>query len=75
MAPPTPLEWLDALSHLMDRRWVVPGTNVRFGVNSLVLFLPGLGDVAASAVSAAIPGLVLMFAIQLPPVARIAALR
>jgi hypothetical protein len=46
----TPVELLDLVSFLMDRAFVLPGTNVRFGLNAFFLVLPILGDV--------IPGLV-----------------
>jgi hypothetical protein len=46
----SPVELLDLVSFLMDRCFVVPGTDVRFGLNAVFLLLPVLGDV--------IPGLV-----------------
>jgi hypothetical protein len=46
----TPVELLDFVSFLMDRAFVVPGTDVRFGLNAIFLALPILGDI--------IPGLV-----------------
>jgi hypothetical protein len=46
----TPVELLDFVSFLMDRAFVIPGTEVRFGLNAFFLALPVLGDV--------IPGLV-----------------
>src|SRR6185312_348049 len=40
---------LDALSRLFDITFEIPGTNVRFGVEAILRFVPGFGDVAASA--------------------------
>jgi hypothetical protein len=45
------LERLDRLSRLFDVAFVVPGTNIRFGVEAILRLVPGIGDVAASALS------------------------
>jgi hypothetical protein len=45
------LERLDLLANLFDTAFLVPGTNVRFGVESLLRLVPGIGDAAASALS------------------------
>ena len=42
---------LDRLSRLLDVAFVVPGTNVRFGVEAVMRLVPGIGDAAASALS------------------------
>ena len=42
---------LDLLSFVMDRLFEVPGTKVRFGLNTLLLLLPIAGDAFSSAVS------------------------
>jgi len=42
---------LDALARLLDTAFVVPGTNIRFGVDALIGLMPGLGDVIATALS------------------------
>ncbi len=59
--PPTGLQGqqpvlalLDLLSFVMDRLFEVPGTKVRFGLNTLLLALPVLGDAFSSAVSSAV---------------------
>ena len=59
--PPTALQpqqavlaLLDLLSFVMDRLFEVPGTKVRFGLNTVLLALPILGDAFSSAVSMAI---------------------
>jgi hypothetical protein len=42
---------LDALSRLFDVAFMIPGTNVRFGIEAVLRLIPGIGDVAASALS------------------------
>jgi hypothetical protein len=39
------------LSQLLDVAFVVPGTNIRFGVEAILRLVPGIGDAAASALS------------------------
>jgi hypothetical protein len=41
----------DALSRLFDIAFLVPGTNVRFGIEAVMRLVPGIGDAAASALS------------------------
>jgi len=36
---------LDALATLLDTAFVVPGTQIRFGVDALIGLIPGIGDV------------------------------
>lgn len=38
------LEKLQAFADWMDSRFVIPGTQIRFGLDSLLGLLPGLGD-------------------------------
>jgi hypothetical protein len=45
------LDRLDRLATAFDTAFIVPGTNVRFGVESLLRLIPGIGDAAASALS------------------------
>jgi hypothetical protein len=45
------LDRLDLLATLFDTALVVPGTNIRFGVEALLRLIPGIGDAAASALS------------------------
>lgn len=40
-------ERLDRLAHLLDSRFRIPGTQIRFGVDPILGVLPGVGDVAA----------------------------
>ena len=46
------IEWLDHLSRLFDTAFVLPGTNIRYGIEAILRLIPGVGDVAASALSA-----------------------
>lgn len=32
------------LAHLLDDKFVIPGTNIRFGLDPLIGLLPGIGD-------------------------------
>ncbi len=45
------LDRLDTLATVFDTAFIVPGTPIRFGVESLIRLLPGIGDLAASALS------------------------
>jgi hypothetical protein len=45
------LDRLDVLATVFDTAFILPGTNVRFGVESLLRLVPGIGDVAASLLS------------------------
>ena len=42
----TELEKLDRIAELMDNRFQIPGTSVRFGLDSLLGLFPGIGDTA-----------------------------
>jgi hypothetical protein len=43
---------LDLLAALLDSRWRIPGTSIRFGLDALVGLVPVLGDAATGVVSA-----------------------
>ena len=45
------LHRLDLLATAFDTAFIVPGTKIRFGVESLLRLVPGVGDVAASLLS------------------------
>jgi len=45
------LERLEALASLLDSALVIPGTNIRFGMDALVGLIPGIGDAITTAVS------------------------
>ena len=46
------IEQLDRLARLLDSRFGIPGTRWRFGLDSVIGLIPGIGDVAAFAPSA-----------------------
>jgi len=45
------LERLEKLADLLDARFVIPGTGVRFGLDSLIGLIPGIGDTATGFLS------------------------
>jgi hypothetical protein len=45
------IDRIDRLATLLDTAFSVPGTNVRFGAESLLRLIPGIGDAVASALS------------------------
>ena len=45
------LNRIDMLSRLFDTAFILPGTNVRFGIEAVMRLVPGIGDAAASALS------------------------
>jgi len=47
-------EHLDFLSHLLDDFLRVPGTRIRFGLDGIVGFIPGIGDVVGGIASSVI---------------------
>jgi hypothetical protein len=38
------LKKLDRLAELMDNRFVIPGTSIRMGLDSILGLIPGIGD-------------------------------
>ena len=42
---------LDALSRLFDTAFIIPGTNIRFGLDALIGLVPGIGDIITTATS------------------------
>ena len=42
---------LDALATLLDTAFVVPGTEIRFGLDALIGLVPGIGDAITTAIS------------------------
>jgi hypothetical protein len=42
---------LEALARLMDSAFVIPGTNVRMGIDGLIGLVPGIGDLVSAAMS------------------------
>ncbi len=45
------LDRLRALTHVMDNAIVIPGTDIRFGLDPILGFLPGGGDLIGSVMS------------------------
>lgn len=45
------LAHLDKIAHQLDARFRIPGTEVRFGWDTLVGLIPGVGDVATAGAS------------------------
>src|SRR5947209_13647887 len=45
---------LDAFTHLLDDRFHIPGTPVRFGLDGIIGLVPGLGDIAGGLLSCVI---------------------
>jgi hypothetical protein len=42
---------IDMLATLFDTAFVIPGTNVRFGLDALIGLMPGIGDAITTATS------------------------
>jgi hypothetical protein len=47
-------EHLDLLSHLLDDWFRIPGTSIRFGLDGIIGFIPGVGDALAGIASCVI---------------------
>lgn len=45
------LRRLEALAKLMDNAFVLPGTDIRFGLDGVIGLVPGIGDVVSGLVS------------------------
>ena len=45
--PDVSLAWLRSWALLLDAKFRIPGTNVRFGIDPLLSLIPGLGDLAS----------------------------
>jgi hypothetical protein len=43
--------FMAALARIMDDVFVIPGTNIRFGLDPLIGLIPGFGDTAGAAIS------------------------
>jgi hypothetical protein len=43
------LDRLEALANLLDSALVVPGTNIRFGLDAAIGLIPGIGDLITTA--------------------------
>lgn len=45
------LQSLEFLARLLDARFRIPGTNIRFGLDAVIGLIPGIGDLSTFAVS------------------------
>lgn len=45
------LKKIEALAKLMDSQFIIPGTNIKFGLDGLLGLIPGVGDMATFLVS------------------------
>jgi hypothetical protein len=45
------LEWVDGFSRLLDTKFKIPGTDIRFGADFLLGLVPGAGDMVSLAMS------------------------
>ena len=48
------LAWLRQLAVLLDARFRIPGTSIRFGLDPILALIPGLGDLASPAFTVAL---------------------
>lgn len=46
------LRQIRLMADLMDNRFVIPGTSFRIGLDGLIGLIPGIGDIATTAISA-----------------------
>jgi hypothetical protein len=42
---------IDALANLLDTAFIVPGTNIRFGIDAMIGLIPGIGDAITTLMS------------------------
>ena len=42
---------IDALATLLDTAFLIPGTNIRFGIDALIGLVPGIGDAITTLMS------------------------
>jgi hypothetical protein len=43
---------LEMIARLLDTKWHIPGTGIRFGADAVLSLLPAIGPVASTAISA-----------------------
>jgi hypothetical protein len=43
---------LQRIARLLDSKWSIPGTGIRFGVDAVLSLIPGVGPIVPTAVSA-----------------------
>src|SRR5687768_9274510 len=50
--PKTPgIEWIERIAQWMDSRFVIPGTDIRFGIDPMMSLFPIIGDLMTYVVS------------------------
>jgi Domain of unknown function (DUF4112) len=49
-----PPSWLRRWANLLDSRFRIPGTNIRFGLDPILSLVPGLGDLVSPVFTAAL---------------------
>lgn len=54
MRAPAKLRFAEFLAELLDRRFTIPGTSIRFGLDPLIGLVPGIGDALANLLGSAI---------------------
>ena len=64
--------WLESLVRLLEDRFTVPGTELRFGLDALIGLIPGVGDAASAAGSAGVFWLALQRRVPRVVIARMA---
>jgi hypothetical protein len=48
------LKWVESIASVMDDKFRLPGTNLRFGLDPILNFIPFAGDVSGFVVAAAL---------------------
>jgi hypothetical protein len=46
--------WVQRLSHLLDSKFIIPGTNIRFGLDPILSLFPVVGDLVTYLISIAL---------------------
>ncbi|MFC7333216.1 DUF4112 domain-containing protein [Rhodocista pekingensis] len=67
---PAVIAHLRDLSHLLDSRWTIPGTGIRFGLDGVASIVPVVGDSLTGVVSAYIVWQARRMGVPTPTIAR-----
>ena len=43
---------IDRMARLLDARFTIPGTNIRYGLDSVIGLIPGIGDAITGSMGA-----------------------
>jgi hypothetical protein len=46
------MEWIEHIANWLDSRFLIPGTNIRFGIDPIMSLFPIIGDLMTYVVSA-----------------------